>query len=122
MNLEIVKKALLEINDSIDLTCTWFKVNNDLKVKIDYGNENDWETPKDLEIETYCFIATFYDCVYDFQIDKKDIVKNEIEIYGLGGDSKLFDSFQSFIEVEDNLQLLKEIALRFEKLEQLECV
>lgn len=122
MNLEAVKKDLEQINNSIDLTCTWFKINNDLKLNIEYGNENDWETHEDLEIETFFFISTFYDCVYQFQIDKKDIVNNLIEIYGLEGDSKLFDSFHELIQEEDNLQLLKQISLRFEKLSQLECV
>jgi len=119
MNLEIVKKALSEIDDSIDLLSTWFQVNNNLKLKIDDVEESDWDTPEDIEIESFLFVATFYDGEYSFAIDKIDINNNQINIWGLEGDSKLFSSFQETIEEEENLELLKLIALRYEKLEQL---
>jgi hypothetical protein len=122
MNLEIVKKALLEIDDSTDLLSTWFQVNKNLKLKIDDGEESDWDTPEDVEIESFLFVATFYDSEYYFAIDKIDINNNQINIWGLEGDSKLFSSFQETIEEEENLELLKLIALRYEKLEQLSYI
>ena len=122
MNLEIVKKALAKIDNSIDLTCTWFQINKNLKIKIDSGEESDWDSPEDLEIESFFFGATFYDAEYSFTIDKIDIENDRLEVWQLEGDSNLFESFKELIGSYENLELLKMICLRFEKLEQLECV
>lgn len=120
MNLEAFNIELLKIEDNIELTCCWFKVNENLLIKIDDGQQNDWETPEDLEIESFLFVAIFYDCEYSFAINKTDINNNEIKIWGLEGYSKLFSSFEETIEDDEILELLKLIALRYEKLEQLE--
>ena len=122
MNLEIVKKALKETDNTINLTCLWFKIDDNTKIKIDSGDESDWEHPDNLQIETYYFIATFYDAVYQFQIDRDDIEKDDVNIWGLEGDSKLFASFEDVMDDYDNKQLVSLIAKRFEELEQLECV
>ena len=121
MNLQPITSALDKIDNSIDLVCTWVKLQENLKIKIDSGEENDWDTPEELEINQFLFSASFYDAYYSFVVDKKDIENNEVNTWGLEGPSILFASFEEVIQIEKNWEIIKLISKRFEKLSQLEC-
>lgn len=59
------------------------------------------------------FYFSFYDCNYSFSIWKKDIEAKNIELSGLEGDSKLFNSFETLLE-DDYLEKLQQTFEKYE--------
>lgn len=120
MNLENVKKILKEVESSIDMSHTWFKLNDNTKILLEYGVSNDFSSIDDFEVETFYFTGTFYDCVYSFAVKKESIKEDYSDIVGLSGDSKLFDSFENFLEDDDTWELLKMLCLKLEELDKID--
>lgn len=86
----------------------------DDKTTLHYVSNREWEYDEnDNEItKIYELSFSFYDCSYIATIRKEDIL-NEDEYFLLEGDSKLFDSFEEFIE--DNWEVIIEKCRDFDE-------
>lgn len=120
MNLENLKQILEEIESSIEMSQTWFKVNDNTKILLEYGVSNDFTSIDDFEVETFYFTVTFYDCTYNFVIKNKSIKEDYSDFVGLSGDTKLFDSFENFLEEYSTWKALKMLCLRLEELDKID--
>lgn len=97
MNLDKIEEFTNSIEDGYEFFLTEFSMDQNLIIRLDFVNLNDWELPKEIKGEVYFFEAVFYGKAYSFHVYRRHL-ESDSNCVLCEGNSDLFDSFENAIQ------------------------